>query len=217
MCFFAAAALPGVISAGAALSSAGAVAGVASAGTAAAAGVLGTGLSALQLGSLALSVIGTGAGIFSKFQQASGQKAQMAAQAKIAKNNQTVANWQAQDALKRGADAELQNRRKYAQLAGTQRADFASRGVDLNEGSPLAELDDTYVFQSADSNTIKENSAREAWGFRNQASNYGADVAMYDAGAGSISPLLGAGGSLLTGATDVSEKWYRFKSMSPAV
>jgi hypothetical protein len=208
MCLFAAP----VVAAGVAAGGMAASAGAASAGTAAAlAAGAASSMSAFQIGSLALSVLGSGLGMFSQFNQAAGQKAQANAQAKIASNNQKSAEAQAQDALDRGAEEALQNRRKYSQLAGTQRADFASRGVDLNEGSPLAQLDDTYMFENVDSNIIKQNSQREAFGFRNQASNYGADASMYRSAASGYSPLMAAGGTLLTSATSVADRWMRYR------
>jgi multidrug efflux pump subunit AcrA (membrane-fusion protein) len=163
-----------------------------------------------QAGSLALSLLGTGFGFFSQTKQAAGQAQQAKFAAKIASNNQKSSEAAANDAIERGNEAELQNRRKYAQLAGTQRASFASRGVDLDEGSALGQLDDTMMFSNVDSNIIRENAGREAWGYRNQGANYGADATMQRVAASGYSPLNG-GGTLLTGATDVAEKWYRYK------
>ncbi len=203
MCVFLAAApaAVGAISAGAALSGAGAAAGVASAGSIAAAGAA-RAMSAFQIGSLALSALSGGLGSFSQFQQAAGQKAEAKAQAKMASNNQKSAEAAAQDALDRGAEEELQNRRKYSQLAGTQRADFASRGVDLGEGSALAQLDDTMMFERGQQHDQREQPARRLRSAQpgDQLRRQRGDV-----------PL---GGVELFAA--VADKWYRYKEMALA-
>jgi hypothetical protein len=168
-------------------------------------------MSAFQIGSLALSVLGAGFGVYQSFSQAAGAKAEAKAQAKMASNNAKSAEQAAQDALDRGAEEELQNRRKYSQLAGSQRADFASRGIDIGEGSAMAQLDDTYMFENVDSNIIKQNSQREAFGLRNTGTNYAGSAAMYRSAASGYSPLMSAGGTLLTSAGSVADKWYRYQ------
>lgn len=133
-------------------------------------------------------------------------------QAQVARNNAQIAEWQAQDALTRGQKAEQTQRLKTARLAGTQRATMAARGVALEEGSPLAILEDTEFMGERDAQTLRENAAREAWGHRVQASNYGSDASMLAYRASAISPETEAMNTLLTGAGSVADTWYRRKT-----
>jgi hypothetical protein len=216
MCIFLAAAAPAAAATTTAAVGSTAATGIAAAAASTAAASAASALSAFQIGSLALTALGGGFSIFNQFQQAQGQKAEAKAQAKMASNNAKSAEAAAQDALDRGAEEELQNRRKYSQLAGTQRADFASRGIDMGEGSALAQLDDTYMFENVDSNIIKQNSQRDAFAFRNQASGYAGSAAMYRSAASGFSPLMAGAGTLLTTAGAVADKWYRYKELDGA-
>ena len=112
------------------------------------------------------------------------------------------------DALQRGTKAEQAQRLKVAQLKSSQRAGFAARGVALDEGSPLAILQDTDMMGEMDALTIRDNAEKEAWGARMQGANYSSDSAMLSARSGAESPTGAAFGSLLTGAGAVASSWY---------
>lgn len=152
-------------------------------------------------------------------------------QAGVARNNEKVAEWQAGDAQRRGAEAAAATRRKYAGLMGTQRANMAARGLDITDGSANSILQDTSFFGQYDENTVRANAAREAWGYKSQAANFGNEAAFRQSSADGRSPLLsgvmagatayygsGAGsgggaaaagsGSMLTDSTSVNPKWY---------
>jgi hypothetical protein len=93
-------------------------------------------------------------------------------------------------------------------LKSSQRAGFAARGVALDEGSPLAILQDTDMMGEMDALTIRDNAEKEAWGARMQGANYSSDSAMLSARAGAESSTGAAFGSLLTGAGAVASSWY---------
>lgn len=133
-------------------------------------------------------------------------------QSKVASNNAQIAEWQAQDALARGAKAEQQQRLKAAQLKGTQRASMAARGIALDEGSPLNILNDTDFMNELDVNTIKNNTAKEAWGYRNQAASMSSDAAMLASRADAENPNAAMGSSLLSSAGSVASSWYSYKT-----
>lgn len=121
---------------------------------------------------------------------------------RVNRMNAQIADMHATDALRRGKNEEFAHRQKVQQLKSSQRASFASRGVALDEGSPLAVLVSTDYMGEVDAATIRENASREAWGYRVGASNY-------RAAANARSPLLEAGNTLLTGAGSVASKWYQ--------
>lgn len=200
MCLFAAP----VAAAGAA------AAGTAAAGTAATATSAAL-VSALQLASLGAGIIGTGFSAYGAMQGAKAQKATATAEAKIAANNQKMAEWQAQDALKRGGEQDVENRRRYKQLGGSQRAALASNGVDIGEGTALDMLEDTSILESVDSQRIRDNAQRDAYGFRFQGQNYSAQSSIYSSTASGYNPLTAGGMTLLTGATDVADRWMRYR------
>jgi hypothetical protein len=184
----------------------------ASAAFAAAAGSTVTaGMTGFQMASLAATAIGAVASGYGMYRSSQAQKQAGEAQSQVAKNNAKISEWNARGALAAGNDAELQNRRKYAQMEGSQRASLASRGLDLGEGSPLAILDDTQLIGEIDSDRIRFNAQQDAWGYRAQGTSYQAQANMSSAAAHNESPWLSGGSSLLTSATSVADKWYRYR------
>lgn len=155
------------------------------------------------------SVVSTGFSVYNAYTQAQGQRDMAKYNEAVARNNATMAEYQAQDAVARGNKAAEDHSRKVASLAGTQRATMAARGLDISEGTPAEILTDTELFGQQDAATIKNNAAKEAWAARVQGSNYSAQAGMYSTQAENSSPLMAAGGSLLTGASSIAEKWYR--------
>ncbi|MCW5738195.1 MAG: hypothetical protein KIS73_29000, partial [Enhydrobacter sp.] len=73
-------------------------------------------------------------------------------------------------------------------------------------------LGDTKRAGEQDALTIRHNAAREAWGYQVQGAGFGADATMRE----SWSPsYLGAGTSLLMGASSIADKWRRFQTTDP--
>ncbi len=127
--------------------------------------------------------------------QAAGQIGQGKQDEATAETNRRLAEAQANDALLRGTKDEARYRRVIAQVAGQQRADFGARNVAVS-GTPLDILSDTAKIGEEDALTIRNNAAREAWGYRNQASEasrWGANQRANSQGA-AIGTLLTSGG-----------------------
>lgn len=100
----------------------------------------------------------------SKFNQAIyNQNAQFAEQ---------EARWseaQADDALVRGEDEVNTIRMKVRQAIGTARAAYAAQGVEVNDGSASnVQVGMSYVGER-DALTVRNNAAREAWGYKTKA------------------------------------------------
>jgi hypothetical protein len=159
-----------------------------------------TGFSWLAAASTAASILGTGMSAFGGMQQGRYQAA-------VAKNNQRLAERQAEDALRRGDLAEDQQRRKTGLILGTQRAGLAGQGTALDEGSPLDIVGDTAMVGETDALTIRSNAEREAWGYRAQAMNFGAQADIERSRAG----LLGTGASLLGGGVGILDRWSTYR------
>lgn len=225
MCVFAAA-----IPAAAAATSAATAAAVGAAGV----GVVGGSMTAATIGSvaaggaataaaaatpwltyagLASSLLGTGLSAYGSYQQGQAMAGQAEYQAAVARNNQIIAERNAQDAELRGGLSEDQQRRQTAQLKGRQRASLASNGVVIDEGSALDITSDTAAFGEFDALTIRSNAQREAYNYRVQGSNFQAEenLMRMRGAAGSRAGTTGAVSTLLSGAGSVADKWYGYK------
>lgn len=165
--------------------------------------------SMMGMASTGMQVAGMVTSTMGAYEKSKATKGAYEYQAAVSENNATMARWQAQDALQRGARTEQTQRLKTAQVRGSQRAALAARGVALDEGSALNLLDDTDYMGEMDVNTIRGNANKEAWGARVQAGNYAGDAGMLSARADAESPGFAAATSLLTGAGSVADSWYR--------
>lgn len=135
-----------------------------------------------------------------------GSKRKQGAQDKeTAEANQRLANYQADDALNRGSIEEQQYRRQIAAKIGSQRNTIGTRNVEAR-GSALRLLEDTAMLGEEDATTIRNNAAREAWGYRNQASEASrwGKSQVSNANAASV-------GSLLTTGAQAYGQWYSSK------
>lgn len=114
----------------------------------------------------------------------------------IANHNAELSEAQAQDALAIGAVNEQRQRAKTKQLIGSQRANLAAQGIDIETGSALDVQTGTAALGEDDALMIRTNAAREAWGYRAQASNYrfGGEVARTTAKQQAVGTLLTGGG-----------------------
>lgn len=108
---------------------------------------------------------------------------------------------QANDALLRGTIEEARYRRQIAQIVGAQKASFGQRSVAV-EGTALDLLADTAQIGEEDALTIRNNAAREAWGYRNQAS----EASRWGANQKS-NAYAQAGGTLLTAGAQAYGLW----------
>ncbi len=174
-------------------------------------------MTALAIGSMAY-------GAFSQFRaqrkqgqaaQAAGEAAQRAAESDAARldYNAQVADLQAEDAIARGAEDESRFRQGVRGLIGSQRAGFAGQGVDVGSGSARDVQADAAYLGELDALTLRGNAHREAWGFREQATDLRtqADITRRGgqaaatvgrmqrsaANAAAVGTLVGTGGSLL--------------------
>lgn len=129
------------------------------------------------------------------------QQGQVAKQ--VGRNNQIMAEYAAQDALRRGEQEAQAVQRKAAQLKGSQRALMAAKGLDLSSGTPADILDSTDFFAENDVNTARFNARKDAWASRAQGAQARAegDAKARQANLTAIGTLIGTGGS-------VADKWY---------
>lgn len=165
----------------------------------------------IAIASLALGAIGTGAGVLGQINQQAAMGAQQSYLAQQSRQRQMLADQAAADATQRGEVAVQKQRDLTGQRIGTQQAALAAQGTDLS-GSPTDILGDTARAGELDALTIKSNATREAYGYEVQGAGYGADASMRDTFRPSY---LGAGTSLLMGASSLSDKWAKFQQNNP--
>jgi hypothetical protein len=191
-----------------------AIAGIAAAaaagGGAAAAGV--STMAALSLAATAASGVMAAGGAVA---QGRAQKKQAAYQAQVERNNAQIATWQAADAVQRGRIEEQNQRLKVARIAGSQRAGFASSGVELGSGSPLDVLMDTAQLGELDALTIRSNAEREAYGYTTQSSNLTAQSGLTRmAGRNAqTAGYISAGSTLLSTAGTAADRYGTYKRL----
>jgi len=155
--------------------------------------------------------VGMAYSAYSAYAGAKASNAAMEYQAQIARNNASMDDWRAADAINRGQISEADQRMKTGQLKGRQRALMAARGIDLGEGSALDILTTTDLMGERDALTIRDNAVREAWGYTQQANNARGNADVYQYRADSNSPLTAAASTVLTSGGTVASSWYRWK------
>lgn len=137
-----------------------------------------------------------------------GEAEQAAANSEAALNdvNAGVAEQQGRDAEARGQQEEARYREQVAQVLGAQSAGYAASNIDIASGSAMDVRHDAERLAELDVQTIRTNTAREAWGYRVQANDLRkrADIArktgVYQAAAGqaaATSATIGAAGTVL--------------------
>lgn len=163
--------------------------------------------------SAAFAAVSTAISAYSAYQQGQAQQDEANYQKAIMDRNAQIAELNAQDAERRGKIEEKQLRLKTAATIGQARSDLSGSGVLVDDGSPLDIQTDTAGWGEFDVQTQRWNTAKEVWNTRNQAANYSAQGQLYAMkGSNAASAgTWGAGGSLLSGAGTVADKWYKYK------
>lgn len=146
---------------------------------------------------MAISAVAAAAGAGMSAQS---QRNQYKFQEGMARNNATVAEYARLDAMQRGGEAANKASREAQRLRGSQVVRMAANGLDINSGTPAAMLDDTDYFGQQDAQTIRNNAARQAWGYEVEKGNLLASASMYKGAAKQSDPALAAGLSLLGSA-----------------
>jgi hypothetical protein len=92
-------------------------------------------------------------------------------QAEVAQQNKENDNYRAEMAATQGSLAEEQHRAKVRQMVGTQRANLAANGIDLQSGTAADMIDETQTNGETDALTLRFNAMQQAWGYRVEAAN----------------------------------------------
>jgi len=149
------------------------------------------------LGSIA-SLVGSGMSALNAREQ--GKAAQDAAN-----YNARMGEINAMDVINRAAIEQEKQRRKVSQLRSTQDVNAAASGVVVGSGSAGDIAEQTVVLGKEDELTLRNNAARQAWGYKAQA---GLDY-MQGAAANRKGQLDAAGTLLTAGARTMGAKWWK--------
>jgi len=168
----------------------------------------GSGAAGIGSAGIYMGIGGALSSMVGSYYQAQAQKSAIEYQATVAQTNSMLAEKAAQSTLLQGQYNANRTQLMTASMLGTQRAGFAANGVDLGEGSAARVLTSTEMMGSLDAQMQTANAVRQAWGYRQQSTNYGNEALFSGSVASGMSPLAAGVGSLLTGASMVARNWY---------
>lgn len=118
----------------------------------------------------------TGADTLNRFSQQRSQANAIVARGSYegaaADRNAKLAEMQAADAIQRGESSANIRALEGRQEMGATRASLAAQGLDLGFGSAVDVQVDEAKLSALDVATIRNNAAREAWGYTVQAQDY---------------------------------------------
>ena len=162
---------------------------------------------------MAVAAAGAGLQAIGAYQQAQAQRGALEAQAKqreyaaqVSQQNENIERQRAAEAARRGVEEESVFRTKKGFEAGALKSDIGASGVLLESGSPLQAILDTAYITGADSATIRQNAAKDVYGYRVAGHNfrnekighkYGAKISRFEKS--SISPGFAAATTLISG------------------
>ncbi|HEX7828653.1 MAG TPA: hypothetical protein VF787_03320 [Thermoanaerobaculia bacterium] len=105
-------------------------------------------------------------------QKAGAARAQGAFESAADERNAQIADLQSADAIARGEIAAGVRGAQTRQAVGASRAAMGAQGLRLDVGSPLDVQENEARLGALDVATIRNNAAREAWGFSTSAESY---------------------------------------------
>lgn len=139
---------------------------------------------------IAMTAASAAAAAYSQHQAASAKRG-------MADHNKRIANQAAADAELRGQAAESAHRFKVGALVSRQRSALAGAGAVVDVGSAFALIEDTAAMGELDVLTVRNNAARETWGYKSQATGFEYQSALANSEKNTLpyATLLGGAGS----------------------
>ncbi len=130
-------------------------------------------------------------------------------QAGIADLNRRIALSNRDYAIYSGGEEAKRFGMKSAQVAGSIKAKQSASGIDVRSGSSVDVQQSQKAVSDLDMATIRNNAARKAYGFQVEADTDVLQTAAYTSAAADSLKAgnIAAAGSLISGASSVSDKW----------
>lgn len=161
--------------------------------------------------SLGGSVAGTGLNVLGALGTGAAQSGMYKYQAGIALANAQIAQQNRQYALQVGDQQQQQYGMKAAQRQGMIRAAQGASNIAVGSGSTADVVAGQKLTTKMDTQTIRDNAARVAYGYQVEGVMDTAQANLYDMAAENASQAGGlkALGSLISGSTSVADKWLQ--------
>lgn len=155
------------------------------------------------------SIAGTGISALGALSTGQANAAAANYSAQVAANNATTASQNAAYATQAGEQAATTQSLKGRAEAQHLKGEIAANGIDVNSGSAVDLEAGQLEKQQLDTETVRQNAALTAYGYRTTATSDIAQSQLDKAQAGFAQQagLIGAGGSLLSGAGNIGLKW----------
>ena len=135
-------------------------------------------------------------------------------QAVVARNNQTIASQNAQQSAAAGATASQARDFRTRAVLGEVTAAQSASGIDTNSGSSREVRQSVDELGRLDTATIMHNAMLQSGAYADQAMNFGAQSTLDTSTASNALAAggIGAGSSLLGGASSFADKWLRYRT-----
>lgn len=168
----------------------------------------------LAIASLAVSAIGAGVTTAGTISQGQANKSAAAYQAQVARNNQTIAQQNAQQAAQAGSVSAQARDFANRQRTGAILAGQAASGIDIESGSSQEVRKSSEELGRLDTATVMANALNTARSYSTQAENFGAQAGLdtLQARNASTAGYLTGGASLIGGASSFADKWLRYQT-----
>jgi hypothetical protein len=134
-------------------------------------------------------------------------------QSKVATYNAQLADQNKQASLSAGNNAEQIKLMQTGKEVGAEAAAQAAGGTDVGGGSNKEVRQATQTAGDFDAQTIRYNAARQAYGYSQEAFSdmLQSQASKQTAVSGLASGLMSAGGSFISGASSLTNKWLQYQ------
>lgn len=162
--------------------------------------------------SAAATVIGGGISAYGAISSSQASAAADSYRSQIEQNNATIAGQNANVARAAGEARVTAQRLKTAATVGAIKNDQAASGFDVNSGSNLDVQSSAKELGELDALTVRNEAARQAYGYQTQGVSFDAQSQLDTAKAGNdnTAGLFGAAGSILGGASSATNAYGRY-------
>ena len=166
-------------------------------------------LDPLSIIGVGLSAVGTLGSALGSMQSANAQAAQANYAAQVARNNQQIEQQNAEYAARAGEAQAQAEQMKGRATYGRALAGLAANNVDVNTGSAVDVLQTERETGLLNTENVRQNAALQGYGYRSQATNFGAEAGLESAKASQArtAGFMGAATSLLSGASNIGSKF----------
>ena len=161
---------------------------------------------------IAGTVISSAVGAYGAESAAAAQSAQAKYQSDVSKQNAQTAYSNSMIAEQQGQAKALLQEQQGDIARGKMRAAIAANGIDLNNGSALDIQSDQARNTALNVANDQYNTSLSARAFQTQGANFTTQAAMQTAAAqnDATAGLISAGGTAISGATSVAQKWNQY-------